>query len=82
EIVSSFFERNKGGIVLLDGFEMLTLFNDYDKVAGLLDRLRTLADSSNGAVVIPVDRRAIYREDFEKISKSFRVVELDRAEKF
>lgn len=80
-IITSFLERNKGGTVLLDGFEMLMLFNDYADVAQLLSKARLLADSNEGAIIIPVDRRAIYREDFEKISEDFGVVELDRAEK-
>lgn len=79
-IVSSFFERNKGGTVILEGVEMLLLFNDHSKVTELLNKAKSLADSRDGVIVIPVDSRTIYREDFENVKENFRVLEMDRAE--
>jgi archaellum biogenesis ATPase FlaH len=81
EVICSFLERNRGGIVLLDGFETLLLFNDFTEVSELLSKVRSLAESNEGAVIVPVDSRAMFREDFNKISESFRVLELDSAEK-
>lgn len=80
EVMTSFLTRNRGGVVLLDGFEMLMLFNDYTKVSELLNKVKSLADSNDAAVIIPVDSRALYREDFENISSNYEVLEFAKAE--
>lgn len=81
DVICSFLEKNRGGVVLLDGFEMLMLFNDYSKISEMLTKAKSLADLNDAAIIIPIDSRALYREDFERISKDFKVLDLDRAEK-
>jgi hypothetical protein len=80
EVIASFFERNKGGVALFDGFEMLTLFNDFSKVTELLNKAQSAADSCGGAIVIPIDDRAVYPEDYKRISESFNFLETDKPE--
>jgi hypothetical protein len=70
-IITAFFGRNKGGVALIDGFEMLTLFNDISKVAEMLNKAREAADSCGGSIVIPIDNRAIYPEDYRMISENY-----------
>ncbi|MEE9224324.1 MAG: DUF835 domain-containing protein [Thermoplasmata archaeon] len=79
-IITSFFNRNKGGVALLDGFEMLTLFNDFSKVADMLNKAQSAADSCGGSIVIPIDNRAIYPEDYRMISENYRLLSADDAE--
>ncbi|UCD91715.1 MAG: DUF835 domain-containing protein [Methanobacteriota archaeon] len=80
-VICSFLQKNRGGVVLLDGFETLMLFNDYSKISKLVGKAKSLADSSGSAIIIPVDSRALYREDFENISENFKVIDIDKAEK-
>lgn len=70
-IITSFFERNGGGVALLDGLEMLTLFNDFSKVTELLNKAQAAADGCGGSIVIPIDNRAIHPEDYRKISEDY-----------
>jgi hypothetical protein len=81
DVLCSFLQKNHGGVVLLDGFEMLMLFNDYAKISDMLNKAKFLADTSESAIIIPVDSRALYREDFENISENFKVIDMDKAEK-
>lgn len=70
-IIREFFEKNKGGVALIDGVEMLTLFNDFDKVTDLLRKAQDAADSYGGFIIIPIDNRSIYPEDFKAICEKF-----------
>jgi len=81
EIITSFFKRNRGGIALLDGFEMLTLFNDFDKVTMMLNKAQSVADSCGGSIVIPIDNRAIYPEDLRRISEIYKFLDENHDEK-
>lgn len=75
EIITSFFDRNDGGVALLDGFEMLTLFNDFSKVVELLSKAQSAADSCGGSIVIPIDNRAIYPEDYRRIADTYKFLD-------
>lgn len=81
EIITSFFARSRGGIALLEGFEMLTMFNDFDKVTVMLNKAQSAADSSGGFIVIPIDNRAIYPEDLRRISENYKFLGANRDEK-
>ncbi len=71
-IITSFFQRNKGGVAFVDGVEMLTLFNEFTKVTEMLRKAQEAADSCGGFIVIPIDNRAIYPEDYRLISEKFK----------
>lgn len=76
-IITSFFERHKGGIALLDGIEILSLYNDFEEVLNLLRKAQLAADSCGGSIIIPVDNRAIYPEDLRQISAGFKFLDIE-----
>ncbi len=76
-IVTSFFEKNKGGVALLDGLEMLTLFNDFSKVTELLNKAQAAADGCGGSIIIPIDIRAIHPEVYSRISEDYSFLDAD-----
>ncbi len=76
-IITSFFKRNKEGVALLDGLEMLTLFNDFGKVTELLNKAQAAADDCGGAIVIPIDNRAIHPEVYRRISEDYSFLDAD-----
>jgi hypothetical protein len=59
---------------------MLTLFNDIDKVAEMLNEAQSAADSCGGSIVIPIDNRAIYPEDYRIISEKYKLLSPEEAE--
>lgn len=80
KVIVSFFSKNEGGVALLDGFEMLTLFNDFNKVTELLGKAQSAADSCGGSIVIPIDNRAMYPEDYRMISENYKLLNAEEAE--
>lgn len=74
EIILSFFRRHGGGVTLLDGVEILCLFNDFEQVQKLLNSAQSAADACGGSIIVPVDDRALYPEDLKTISKNFRLL--------
>lgn len=81
DIISSFFKRHSGGIALIDGVEILGLFNDFDKVVELLNKAQSAADSCGGSIIVPVDDRALYPEDFREISQRYNFLDAGVTEK-
>ncbi|MCK4443436.1 MAG: DUF835 domain-containing protein [Thermoplasmata archaeon] len=77
EIIRSFFRRHKGGIALIDGVDILCLFNDFDKVVKLLNNVQSTAESCGGFIIVPVDDRALYPEDFSEISREYSFLDVD-----
>lgn len=77
KVITSFFERNDGGVALLDGLEMLTLFNDLSKVTEMLNKAQAAADGCGGAIVIPIDNRVIQPEVYRRISEDYTLLDAD-----
>ena len=76
DIISSFFKRHAGGVALIDGVEILGLFNDFEKVLELLNKAQSAADSCGGSIIVPIDDRALYPEDYREISMRFNFLDV------
>jgi hypothetical protein len=81
DIISSFFKKHNGGVALIDGVEILGLFNDFEKVVELLSKAQSAADSCGGSIIVPIDDRALYPEDFMEISRRFNFLDAGITEK-
>ena len=78
-IIRSFFKKHNGGVALIDGVEILGLFNDFENVVELLNRAQSAADSCGGSIIVPIDDRALYPEDFREISRKYTFLDADAA---
>ena len=72
--MTRFMRDNKGGIVLLDGFEYLILENDFEKVRKFIKKINDFASMNEATFIVTVNKDSFPKEVITTLSKDFDMV--------
>ncbi len=72
--MTRFMRDNKGGIVLLDGFEYLILENDFEKVRKFIKKINDFASMNEATFIVTVNKESFPKEVITTLSKDFDIV--------
>ncbi len=72
--MTRFMRDNKGGIVLLDGFEYLILENDFEKVRKFIKKINDFASMNEATFIVTVNKESFPKEVITTLSKDFDMV--------
>ncbi len=57
QAVGAFVRQNQGGVVLLDGIEYLSLFNDFQRLQMFIEQMNDIVMESRAVLLVAVDPR-------------------------
>lgn len=72
--MTRFMRDNKGGIVLLDGFEYLILENDFEKVRKFIKKINDFASMNEATFIVTINKESFPKEVITTLSKDFDIV--------
>jgi len=72
--VVSFIRRRKSPIILFDGIEYLSLFNDFHRLQMFVEELNDLAMESRAILLIPIDPRSFDSSSMARLRRFAEVV--------
>ena len=74
EEADSFLERNQKGIVVLEGIEYLSLFNDFSKLQIFVEQLNEMSMERRAVLLISVDPRLFDQRSLARLRRFAEVV--------
>lgn len=76
--ISKFIKENKekGCVLMLDGFEYLVLENKFEKILKFVKKINDMAAMSNSTILVPVNLEAFKKEQATILKKEFDRVEM------
>ena len=66
--------RNKNSVVMLDGIEYLTLFNEFQKVQMFVEEVNDMIMTSGSILLMPVDPDALDTRSIARLSRYTEVI--------
>ncbi len=72
--VASYMEKHESPIVVLDGVEYLSAFNDFNRLQMFIETLNEMAMESHAILLIPLDSRSFDRRSIARLRRFAEVV--------
>ncbi len=72
--ICDFLMENKNAVVMFDGIEYLSLFNDFQKVQMFVEEVNDMVMTSGSILLMPVDPDALDRRSVARLSRFTEVI--------
>lgn len=73
--IGNFIRGNVDPVIVIDGFEVLTLQNGYENVMKFIKKANDLASVNSATIILPLNPSSLKKEDLPLLSKEFDKIE-------